>query len=284
MERAIDIPEDSGALKFLYHSFMGRVLLKGLCARRVSMLCGRFCDSVLSRFLIGPFVIKNSIDLSIYEDEEYACFNDCFARRIVAKERPVDMEADHFIAPCDGLLSAYRINDGLVIPAKQSKYSLERLLRNKRVADYYSDGICLVYRLCVNHYHRYCYVDSGIKSKNVHIDGILHTVRPIALDCGPVFTENSREYTLIKTPKFGTVLQMEVGAMLVGKIVNNEECAEVVRGCEKGHFDYGGSTIIILVKKDRLELDENIFEATENGKEIPVKMGECIGRSLRSLR
>ena len=42
-------------------------------------------------------------------------------------------------------------------------------------------------------------------------------------------------------------------------------------------FLYGGSTIIMLVKKDAARFSKQIFEATEQGREIPVKMGERIG-------
>ena len=51
----------------------------------------------------------------------------------------------------------------------------------------------------------------------------------MALDQLPVYTENSREYTVIKTDTFGPVVQMEVGAMLVGRIVNYKEAGMVFR-------------------------------------------------------
>ena len=140
------------------------------------------------------------------------------------------------------------------------------------------DGVCLVFRLCVDNYHRYCYFDNGRKSKNVFIPGILHTVRPVALNSLPVFTRNSREYTLIKSENFGTVLQMEVGAMLVGKIQNHLGAGKCIRGEEKGYFKYGGSTIVMLVKKGKVHFEEELFDLTDAGFEIPVKMGQKLGR------
>ena len=65
--------------------------------------------------------------------------------------------------------------------------------------------------------------------------------------------------------------------MLVGKIKNHHETHTFRRGEEKGMFLYGGSTIIMLVKKDAARFSKQIFEATEQGREIPVKMGERIG-------
>ena len=40
---------------------------------------------------------------------------------------------------------------------------------------------------------------------------------------------------------------------------------------------YGGSTIILLVKKNRVRFPKYLFEETEKGMEVPVKMGEKIG-------
>ena len=126
----------------------------------------------------------------------------------------------------------------------------------------------------------YAYAESGVKSRNRFIEGGLHTVRPVALEERPVFTENCREYCLIKTEKFGTLVQMEVGAMLVGKISNdNMGKGPVKRGEEKGHFEYGGSTIIVLLRRGAAEIREDILQASKEGIETPVKLGEAIGQS-----
>ena len=207
-----------------------------------------------------------------------------FSRKIKQGKRPIDMEENHLIAPCDGLLSVWKIKENTVFPVKQSHYTISSLLHSKKLAQRYHGGYCLVYRLCVNHYHRYCYVDSGQKSRNFFIPGRLHTVRPVALREVPVFTENSREYTLIRTEKFGTVVQMEVGAMLVGRIVNHEEKGSTIRGKEKGYFQYGGSTIIVLIEPEQVQIREDILQSSALTKEVPVKMGEVIGHALEHKR
>ena len=102
-------------------------------------------------------------------------------------------------------------------------------------------------------------------------------MRPIALETLPVFTENCREYTVIENPVFGKLIQMEVGAMLVGRIVNLEGEGTAVRGKEKGFFEYGGSTIIVLLKKDSAKIKDEILSNSIAGIETPVKMGEQIG-------
>ena len=270
-------------LEFLYNTVPGRFLLKSLTGPRLSRICGNFLDSELSSFLIQPFVKQNAIQLSDYETTDIKSFNDFFSRKIKQGKRPIDMEENHLIAPCDGLLSVWKIKENTVFPVKQSHYTISSLLHSKKLAQRYHGGYCLVYRLCVNHYHRYCYVDSGQKSRNFFIPGRLHTVRPVALREVPVFTENSREYTLIRTEKFGTVVQMEVGAMLVGRIVNHEEKGSTIRGKEKGYFQYGGSTIIVLIEPEQVQIREDILQSSALTKEVPVKMGEVIKERFNNL-
>lgn len=268
------------SLHFLYKTFPGRFFLKPLASRPLSKLCGAFLDSRLSTFLIKSFVRNNNINLDDYETEGIKTFNQFFRRKIKEGRRPFNMEASNLCAPCDGLLSVWNISEDTVIPVKQSEYTVSSLLRNKELAAEYDGGLCLVFRLCVDNYHRYAYADSGKKGPNIFIPGVLHTVRPIALESRPVFVENCREYTLIESLVFGKLVQMEVGAMLVGRIVNLEGQGMAERGKEKGFFEYGGSTIILLVKKDMVKINQDILDNSQKGIESPVKMGQVIGAKL----
>lgn len=278
-EKAAAVKEGA-ALRFLYNTVPGRVILKPLASRAVSKICGRFLDSRLSIPLIAPFVKKHGIDLDDYCCDGFKCFNDFFTRKIKDGKRPIDSDPDALISPCDGLLSVYSVTDGTVIPIKQSRYTVSSLLGGDPVAEKFSDGVCLVFRLCVDNYHRYCYIDDGIKLKGSFIAGKLHTVRPIALEKVPVFTENCREYTVIRTKNFGDAVQIEVGAMLVGKIKNHRGAKKVKRGNEKGMFLYGGSTVVVLLQKDAVRLSDDVLDAAKKGVELPVKMGCRIGQKI----
>ncbi|MBQ1628112.1 MAG: phosphatidylserine decarboxylase [Treponema sp.] len=270
------------SLDFFYRTIPGRIILKLLASRAVSKICGAFLDSRCSAFLIDAFVKKNAIDLSDYQTDGITTFNEFFRRKIKEGKRKFDQNTRSLCAPCDGLLSVWNIeeNGGTVIPVKQTSYTTTSLLRDEKLAAEYNGGLCLVFRLCVDNYHRYCYAESGQKGKNIFIPGKLHTVRPIALENFPVFSENCREYTVIETSTFGKLVQMEVGAMLVGRIVNLKESGDVVRGTEKGFFEYGGSTIILLIKKELVNIRSDIAENSKNGTETPVKMGEVIASRI----
>ena len=262
---------------FLYKTVCGRVALKLLASRAVSKACGAFLDSSLSHFLIKPFVQKNKINLDDYQTDGIKTFNQFFRRKIKPGRREFDANPNNLCAPCDGLLSVWNIQDGTVIPVKQSEYSVASLLNDDALAKEFDGGICLVFRLCVDNYHRYCYAESGTKSENVFIPGTLHTVRPIALESRPVFAQNCREYTTIQSQVFGKLVQMEVGAMLVGRIVNHQGAGVAERGKEKGFFEYGGSTIILLLKKGAVQIKKEFLQNSLCGTESPVTMGCVVG-------
>ena len=274
-EKAIAPPKDGGTLRFLYNNAFGRFLLRPLISRPISKLAGAYLSSRLSKGLIKKFVKNNNIDLNEFHSDNFRCFNDCFCRKIKEGKRPLE---EGLIAPCDGLLSVYPIEDGLVLPIKQSQYSIAELLDDDVLAKEFDGGTVLVFRLCVNHYHRYSYFDDGVKGDNKFIKGRLHTVRPIALGQYPVFAQNCREMTVMDTVHFGKAVQVEVGAMLVGKIANLHGSGPIKRGEEKGMFLYGGSTVVLLLQKDAATLPDELYENTRLGLETPVRMGQQIGK------
>lgn len=264
-------------LEFLYGTICGRSLLKLLVNPGISKLAGRFLSSRVSTVLIGPFIKKYKIDMKIYEKANYQSYNEFFSRKICPRMRPVDMDPTHLISPCDSKLTAARITENSCFCLKHTSYTIGSLLRSHRLSREYEGGWALIFRLTVDDYHRYCYVADGIKGKNIRIPGVLHTVNPIANDRYPIYKENSREYSILHTKEFGNIVMMEVGALLVGRIVNHHEKERVKRGQEKGFFQFGGSTIVLLVKSGKLRIDEDIIKNSREGIETIVKMGEKIG-------
>jgi len=264
-------------LKLLYNTIDGRILLKIMTLPLFSEAVGMFMDSKFSKPLIKSFVKKHDICLSEYYTDDIKSYNDFFTRKIKPGMRKIDKNPESLISPCDSKLSVYNIDSESVFKIKDSYYSIHDMIKNQKLAEKYEGGLCLIFRLEVTDYHRYCYFDSGRKSNNVHIKGILHTVNPIAFRKYNVYKQNSREYTLLHTKNFGDAVQIEVGAMMVGKIQNHHGKCHFTRGQEKGMFLFGGSTIVLLLEKNRALIDEDIIRNTENGFETVVKYGERIG-------
>lgn len=276
METIVNSNQDE-LLEKLYTCRIGRTVLKVLISPIVSKIGGLVLNSKVSTIAIKPFVKNNHIDLSQYENKNYNSYNDFFTRKIKASNRPIAMEADKLISPCDGKVSVYPIHENQYFCIKHTWYHLESLLHSKKLAERFQGGYACIFRLTVDNYHRYCYMDDGVKSKNYHIRGVFHTVNPIANDFYPIYKENTREFCLLKSEHFGELLIMEVGALLVGKINNYHEKKKVSKGMEKGKFEFGGSTIIVLIEKDRVKIDKDLIENTQNGFETIVKLGEQIG-------
>lgn len=272
--------ENSGILKFLYHTICGRMVLKLLTCRGISKIGGIYMSSRLSKIHIEGFIKKNHIDMKEYEQTEYGCFNDCFTRKVKENGRVIDMSSDALISPCDGKLSAYHISEHSDFYIKGSYYRVSDLIQGSKTAPDYQNGVCLVYRLCVDNYHRYANIDDGTILENKRIAGKLHTVRPIALNRYPVFVQNSREYSIIQTENFGTLAQIEVGALMIGKILNHQTEGQVKKGSEKGMFLYGGSTIVVLLEHGVAEIDKIYFENTEKEIETNVKYGSRVGGKI----
>lgn len=272
--------KQNALLKKLYGSFGGRLILKFLTLPVISKAVGEFMDSPISKPLISGFVKKNNIDTSQYIMKGIRSYNDFFTRKIKDGMRPFDMEKGHLASPCDSKLTVYRICEKSIFRIKDSFYRIEDLVGDKTLAKKYRGGLCLIFRLEVDDYHRYSYFDSGKKSGNVFIPGVLHTVNPIALEHYNIYKRNSREYTVLHTDNFGDAVQVEVGAMMVGRISNHHEAHIFKRGEEKGMFLFGGSTIVLLLEKDRAVIDSDIMRNSAQGFETVVKCGERIGKAV----
>ena len=276
-KKVSNITNQDKLLSFLYTNIFGRMLLKPLIQPQVSKLAGRYLSSAHSKWLISKFIERNEINMDIYEECDYSSFNDFFTRKIKPDCRPVPEDLDVLISPCDCLATVYPIQENTTFSIKNTEYTLRSLLRSPRLAKRFRGGYAYVLRLTVEDYHRYLYSVSGKQSKNYHIDGTYHTVNPIANDYLPIYKENTREYTVIHSKEFGDVLQMEVGALLVGKISNHKQSTVVTRGEEKGFFEYGGSTIVVITQKGRVTPRSDLLTNSKNGYETKVLQAHPLG-------
>ncbi|MDD6239391.1 MAG: phosphatidylserine decarboxylase [Oscillospiraceae bacterium] len=270
----------AGIIRFLYSTAPGRFLLRPLIRPRFSKFMGHALNSGISRVLVGPFIRKNHISMEDYPPRRYRSFNDFFTRTILPERRPVDPEPEHLIAPCDSKLSAISLEPDTRFYIKGVAYTAGDLLRSEELAKRFAGGWLLLFRLTVDDYHHYLYPLSGTESTRVVIPGVFHTVNPYAAGIRPIYRENTREYTCTET-EFGTLLQMEVGALLVGRISNHKGSGPVQRGTEKGMFEFGGSTVVLMLEPGRLTPDEDILRNSSVGEETIVKMGERIGTLIR---
>lgn len=280
MRKAIKDNPNKG-LSFLYNTAVGRILLTPIVKGKfISSFIGFIMDRSISKIMIKPFVKHHNINMSEYEEKKYSCFNDFFIRKIKKAKRPITRNKNAFVAPCDSKLTCYKISDDLLFKIKNSTYSVDSIIQNKDISNLFNNGYVLVFRLSPEDYHHYVFCDDGAIINNYKIAGKYHTVNPIVYDKFKVFKENTRECTLIESKNFGSLIYVEVGALLVGKINNIKRQGRFKKGEEKGYFMYGGSTVVVMIQKSKVKIDDDILKNSENGYETYVKCGEKIAEKI----
>jgi len=244
--------------------------------------------SKASRKKIKPFIEKFEVDTSEFLDpvDSFSSFNDFFIRKLKPSARPIVNGNDVAVLPADGRYFAFRniqSEEGFYVKGK--KFSLQKLLRDPKLAHKYEQGSMVIARLAPVDYHRFHFPCNCIPSAPELIQGSLDSVNPIALRQNiDILTENKRMITKLKTQHFGTVLYIEIGATFVGSIHQTFEPEKhYAKGDEKGYFSFGGSCVILLFEPFRIQFDQDILEATHNGLEVLGHMGESLGRSLAPL-
>ena len=240
-----------------------------LTSKFISKVYGLYNSSFLSKKNINNFIKENNIDIIKYEKEDYKNFNEFFIRK--KKNINIDKNKKHLISPVDGKVLVYKV-DNKRIKVKNFTYTLDELFDTK-VIDNFKNGYVLVFRLSVDNYHRFHYIDDGVRVKRKKIKGKLHTVSSSS-DKYKIFKENEREYSILDTNNFGTIYYMEVGDMLIGRIINHDK-GTFRRGEEKGYFLPGGSTVILLV--NNVKIDKDILDNSKDNIEVLVEVGQRVG-------
>ena len=270
-------PENDGPVRFLYGTALGRGLLKAVQGLHLDRLAVRYLRSPLSQPYIARFARKNGVLLSRKELARFPTYRDFFLRERAG--RHMDMAPDHLISPCDGRLSACSVAENSSFSIKGSWYRVRDFLEDEALAKGYEGGLCLIFRLCASDYHHYCYIDDGRQGPNHFIEGQLHSVQPIACETCPVFILNRRSWCLLDTDHFGPVVQTEIGALVVGGIVN-APAGPMVRGREKGYFDLAGSTIVLLLEPGRVALRPELNALLDTGAETRVEQGQWVATAV----
>ena len=244
------------AIYFLYHHFLGRLLLKMIFARPYfSFLRGLYYNSFLSKKEIAPFVEKYGLSKELLK-KKYQSFGAFFSRKEAVYLREAGKENTKengeawkekiqgklpFYASASGKALAYKIDEEgrIILPPGVQKegagkkenfhflpleikgnfYYIEKILKAP-CPEFLKGGTLLVFRLSLPDYHRYIFPAEGKLLRRKKIKGRLDSVRKEAAHF-KAFSENKREVSLLELTGMGKILHVEVGAMLVGHIHNH---------------------------------------------------------------
>ena len=270
-----------GLVRMVYERILGRALRRAVLTRRVfSRAYGRYQSSKRSTRGIGKVVADLAIRMDDYviPPDGFTSFNEFFTRRLRPGARPLDASPGRVLSPADGRTFAYtHVRGESLLPAKGRHISLARLLGGHAAAEPFTDGTVVIVRLCPSDYHRFHFPCDGVATEARTLPGPLESVNPLALARGrAILDHNQRDVTFVTSSAMGQVAYVEVGAMCVGRIVQTFRPGPVHAGDEKGLFEFGGSTVILVFQSGRVIIDPDLVANTDKGLETFLEMGEGI--------
>lgn len=270
-----------GLMRWAYQSRAGKALTGFLFNRRwPSRLAGWYADSRWSRRQIAPVIRNLGIDTGELDApvESYATFNAFFTRRLKPGARPFAQEPAEVASPADGRVLVYpQLQQTTLLPIKGKSFTVDALLGMPAAG--YAGGSLAVVRLCPADYHRFHFPCDARVIAQRRIPGRYHSVNTLVVAMGvDVFSENERQVTLLENEQLGEFALVEVGAFGVGSIVQTFTGAEVRKGEEKGYFQYGGSTIVLLFRRERVEFCPDLVAHSAEGIETFLRAGELLAK------
>ncbi|MDQ8203816.1 archaetidylserine decarboxylase [Pelagicoccus sp. SDUM812003] len=271
-------------LRWTYETAMGRVGLWLLAKRAVfSHWYGWRMNKPSSKRKILPFVATYGLKEEEFLDpvETYSNFNDFFYRKLKPEARPVAEGASSVALPADArhlAIADLENCDGLYV--KGQRFDLPTFLGDAALAERFADGVAVISRLCPVDYHRYHSPVSGKLMRQRLINGDLYSVSPIALRRSASYLwQNKRVLTELETESLGTVAFVAIGATCVGSIIMTaKEGQSVSKGDELGYFAFGGSCVVSLFEKGRLQLSEDLKRYGAKQLEVYARVGDELGR------
>jgi phosphatidylserine decarboxylase len=269
-------------MDFFYGNSLGRWITGLVLARRpLSVFYGYLQNRRRSRRKIGRFITQYGIDMNqvVVPPGGFPTFNAFFIRRLKPGARPVDPDPHRFVAPADSRLLVLNPDPDEPIAVKGIHVTLAGLLGLSGTGPPFEGGTVLVFRLAPCDYHRFGHVADGIQGPVHSVHGGFHSVNPLALrHKSDILMTNFRQWCFVHSPSWGTLIQVEVGAMMVGSIVQQKPLGGPCgKGDEKGYFQFGGSSIVLVVEPGRIRVDDDIRQHSGRVIETLVRYGEGVG-------
>ena len=277
------------AVKWLYRSSVGKFFSPIATSHALSRFYGHLQDSsLLSHYKVAPFIKKFNIPIEEYLPEKglihepsngiygYSSFNSFFTRKFRKGLRKFPESSSEMGAFAEARYFGYEsLNDSDCVPVKGQYLNAHHILKKPEYCEIFDKGPMLLARLCPVDYHRFHFPDEGEVLDSYRIQGQLDSVNPMALkEKDEIFCENERHVTILDTKNFGRIAYVEVGATMVGKIIQNYKGKTFTRGQEKGMFLFGASTVMVYGEKGLWKPSQDILEHTHNGLEVLIQQGD----------
>lgn len=270
-------------LNFLYNSYLGYLCQRFFISKFFSSLYTKNHFDKSSLFEVDTFIKNyniNDSDFIPFEKKSYECFNDYFIRTYKPGLRNFSHDIFSFSAPCEARYLLFDPDLDPLFEIKGKSINLKSLLDDNRVYNFIKKPIILVARLAPMDYHHFHFpVDCKVLEQK-SISGYLHSVTPIATKLkGKVFLDNYRHVSLLSNDYLNYFYYVEVGALTVGKINQSYKLNQSYHsGDRKGYFEFGASTVILVLDRDKIEFCDDLIEYSKKKTEVLFKLGTVIGK------
>lgn len=283
-EREIEKVPGEFWLKWLYYNPLGKLALNSFVKNKfVSEYYGRKMDRPKSKNGIKGFAEKFDIDMNEALKSQFSTFNDFFIRELKEGARPVEKGENILVSPADGRLICFEdIKDTDDFFVKGSRFNLKNFVVNEKWLEKFEEASLLIFRLAPADYHRFHFPADAYVVNEEKVEGDYYSVSPHAVKENiEIYFKNKRVNSYLESEEFGDFIMSEIGATMVGSIVQSyNRKVPVKKGEEKGYFKFGGSTVILIFQKGKIKIDADIMENSKKGIETKVLMGEKIGKGI----
>jgi len=232
------------------------------------------------------FILKYNIDMSIFNRTNYLDYNsanDWLTRTLAPGFRPIAAINDSTVltSPADSRVMVFRqVPRDSTIWIKNEQFSMKTLVGDDSYVSSYEDGSLGMIRLAPQDYHRFHSPIDGVIVNIAELEGTLHSVSADGMTSGNDAQYNQRTVISLQTKNFGRMAYVAIGAACVGSVVITKlNSSSVAKGEELGYFQFGGSTVALVLQKGSIVWDEDLLYHSANRVETLLNMGTRLGWS-----
>jgi phosphatidylserine decarboxylase len=241
---------------------------------------GAFLDTPESASCLQGFINDPSYQIEDYYQNPsgWLTFNQFFARHVKPGKRPVaEICNDRIIvSPTDSIYrGSWPIDNNSSIRAKGTDYSIPQLLEGSPYANAFEGGMFTHSYLDTTDYHRYHTPVGGTIKEIRKIPGNV-VVKAIKKEDGEITTIDETGFQFTQTrglviieSSIGLVAVLPIGMGHVSSVnFTTDEAVSLVKGEEFGYFSYGGSDIVMLFEKGKVEFTAQCDSHYKQGEKI----------------
>jgi len=278
--------------KAMYETRVGRKITQVECTnqilKRSTVVTGRRMELPSSKRSIAPFIRAYKVNTSEAELDvsQYRTFNDFFARRLKVGSRPIASVSDPTVLTCPAdcrLLVFPSLSSSHHFWLKGEELTIGDLFGDnfQHLVNHFHDPTLVICRLAPSDYHRWHTPMRCRMDQRASLEGTYYSVSPSAVRRVNVFGKNKRELCLLHSCEFGPCVLVAVGASMVSSIKITAPSDRILeKGEEHGHFRFGGSTVLLLFQRGRVQFDNDLIANSLEPIETVCRMGERIGYAI----